>query len=133
MRANGSRLRVMYCVPYQTMRLAGGPSELNDRFASRLAAFFRDQGLAYEVSHLDTMAVAIERVPVRPRMIMLGCQVCEWRDRDPTVTYTLEAFDFARGIIPVDGHDVLSPSDEFLVMFDALVELVTDWPEIIGR
>jgi hypothetical protein len=133
MRATGSRLRVMYCVPYQTMRLAGGPTELNDRFASRLAAFFRDQGLAYEVSHLDTMAVAIERVPVRPRMIMLGCQACEWRDRDPTVTYTLEAIDFARGIIPVDGQDCLPRGDEFLVMFDALAQLVTDWPEIIGR
>lgn len=79
------------------------------------------------------MVVAIECVPARPRMVLLSCPLGEWRDRDPTVTYTLEAFDLARGIIPVDGQDCLPPGDEFLVMFDALAQLVTDWPEIIGR
>lgn len=133
MRATGSRLRVKYCVPSQTMQIAGGPSALNDRFATRLSAFFRDRGLAYDVSYQDTMAIAIECVPTKPRMIILGCDVCEWRDRDPTVTYTLEAFDLARGIIPEQGLDVLPADDALLVMFDALAQLVTDWPEVIGR
>lgn len=115
------------------MQIAGGPSALNDRFASRLAAFFRDRGLTYDVSHQDTMVIAIECAATRPRMIMLGCQVCEWRDRDATVTYTLEAFDIARGIIPETGSDVLPAGDSLLVMFDAAAELVADWPEIIGR
>ncbi|KAF0183356.1 MAG: hypothetical protein FD160_975 [Caulobacteraceae bacterium] len=79
------------------------------------------------------MAIAIECVPTKPRMIILGCDVCEWRDRDPTVTYTLEAFDLARGIIPEQGLDVLPADDALLVMFDALAQLVTDWPEVIGR
>jgi len=115
------------------MQLAGGPLELNGRFASRLAAFVRDRGVAYDVSHQDTMVIAIERVPARPRMVMLGCHVPEWRDRDATVTYTLEAFDLARGIIPEEGLDALPAGDSLLVMFDALAELVADWPEIVGQ
>lgn len=79
------------------------------------------------------MVIAIERVPARPRMVMLGCHVPEWRNRDATVTYTLEAFDLARGIIPEAGRDVLPEGDAYLAMFDALAKLVAAWPEIIGR
>lgn len=106
---------------------------MNDLFASRVRAFFRQRGLAYDVSHQDTMVIAIESGPVRPRLFMLGCEVCAWRDHDPTVTYTLEGFDIARGIIPEETRDILPQGDELLMTFNALAWLIEEWPEIVGR
>lgn len=115
------------------MKLAGGPLGLNDLFASRVSAFFRQRAFAYDVTFQHKMVVAIERAQERPCMFMLGCEVGAWRDQDPTVTYTLEGFDIARGIIPEETRDILPAGDELLVTFNALAWLIEEWPEIVGR
>jgi hypothetical protein len=116
-------LRACFTVTRTALELAGGPEAMNDRFASRLGAFMRGAGEPFEVKFTEGMVVAAHARPGLPtKLIILNAMLYEWRDQDPAVRYDLCGYDIGRDEFPDD--------DSFLLLFNAVHDLVGDWPEM---
>jgi len=127
-----SPLRTRLIVSRKALDLAGGRVALLDLFASRLGAFSREQGHLHDVGSHGDFAWRRAAVGEGPQQYF---RLYVAQDIQPPVNVeaALETCDTHRHIYPSQFEPDLLPDDPLLVLHNALVALMREWPEVARR